>query len=281
LKFEGSFKNKDAQNIIYRAFIPDSPKAIVVLAHGLGEHSLKYGYFGDALYSAGIAAFLYDQRGHGRSQGGRVCVGDFGDYLSDLRQMVGIAKVEALCDKVFVVGLSMGGLLALDYAIRHHDAKDAIRGVVVSAPALKLKSPPSGIEKGIVRLIALLMPRITTPNRIPFEWLTHDKDLIKDTKEDKLSQRVISFGLYVEMTKAMRFVSENIAKLDVPALFMQGTDDKVVDIAGVREIFDRIPVKDKELALYEGMYHELLRETRREEIIGKIADWVLKRAGER
>jgi len=98
LKFEGSFKNKDAQNIIYRAFIPDSPKAVVVLAHGLGEHSMKYGYFGDMLYSAGIAAFLYDQRGHGRSQGRRVCVGDFGDYVSDLRQMAAIAKVEALCD---------------------------------------------------------------------------------------------------------------------------------------------------------------------------------------
>ncbi|MDD5269728.1 MAG: lysophospholipase [Candidatus Omnitrophica bacterium] len=281
MKFEGSFKNKDAQNIIYRAFIPDSPKAVVVLAHGLGEHSMKYRYFGDMLYSAGIAAFLYDQRGHGRSQGRRVCIGDFGDYVSDLRQMAAIAKVEALCGKAFIVGLSMGGLLALEYAIRYRDDKDAIRGVVVSAPALKLKSPPSGIEKGIVGLIALLMPRLTTPNRIPFEWLTHDKDLIKDTKEDKLSQRVISFGLYAEMIKAMRFVSENIGMLDVPALFIQGTDDKVVDMAGVREIFDRIPVKDKELALYEGMYHELLRETRREEIIGKIADWILKRAGER
>ncbi len=281
MKFEGSFKNKDAQNIVYRAFIPDGPKAVVVLAHGLGEHSLKYAYFGEILYSAGIAAFLYDQRGHGRSQGTRAHVRDFGDYVSDLRQMAGIAKVETLCDKAFIVGLSMGGLLALEYAIRYSDARNGIRGIVVSAPALKLKSPPSGIEKGIVGLIALLMPQLTTPNRIPFEWLTHDKELVTDTKEDKLSQRVISFGLYMEMTKAMRFVSENIGNLNVPALFMQGTDDKVVDMAGVREIFDRIPARDKELVLYEGMYHELLRETRREEIIGKIADWVLKRAGER
>ncbi|MFA5165129.1 MAG: lysophospholipase [Candidatus Omnitrophota bacterium] len=281
MKFEGSFKNKDAQNIIYRAFIPGDPKAVVVLAHGLGEHSLKYGYFGEMLYSSGIAAFLYDQRGHGRSQGRRVYAADFGDYVSDLRQMVGIAKVEALCDKVFIVGLSMGGLLALEYAIKYGTGKDAIKGVAVSAPALKLKAPPSGVEKGIVEFIALFMPRLTTPNRIPFEWLTHDKQLMKDTKEDKLSQRVISFGLYIEMTKAMRFVSGNIGKLEVPALFMQGTDDKVVDMDGVREIFEKIPVKDKELALYEGMYHELLRETQRDKVMGRIAEWVLKRAGER
>ncbi len=278
MRFEGSFKNKDAQNIAYKAFIPADPKSVLVMAHGLGENFLKYAYFGERLYGAGVAAFLYDQRGHGRSQGRRVFAADFDDLVSDLRQMVEIAKVETLCEDVFVAGLSMGGLLALDYSIKYGDT---IRGVICSAPAVKLKSPPGGIEYGAARFISALFPWLTTPNRIPYEWLTHDAALIEETKADKNSQNVISFGLFVRMMEAMKFVSDNAGGISVPVLFLQGADDKVVDAGGVRELFEKIPFSDKELKIYDGLYHELLRETCREEIADYILGWIQKRTGER
>ncbi|MFA5093936.1 MAG: alpha/beta fold hydrolase [Candidatus Omnitrophota bacterium] len=204
--------------------------------------------------------------------------GDFDDLVSDLRQMIEIAKVETLREDVFVAGLSMGGLLALDYSIKYGDT---ITGVICSAPAVKLKNPPGGIEYGAARFIAALFPWLTTPNRIPYEWLTHDAALIEETKADKNSQRVISFGLFLQMTKAMRFVFDNAGGIKVPLLFLQGSDDKVVEADGVRELFEKIPSIDKELKVYDGLYHELLRETRREEIAGYIIDWIQKRTGER
>lgn len=275
MKFEGSFKNKDAQNLVYRAFIPEDPKAAVVLVHGLGEHSLKYDSMAEMFYDKGFAFFSYDQRGHGRSDGKRVFINKYADLLEDLRQFTDIAKVESLHEDVYLLGLSVGGLTSLIFSIQYGDR---IKGVIASAPALRFKKPPSGIEVSLAEPLAFLFPAFTTPNRIPFECLTHDTELIEAQKADKLSLRIISFRMFTEMREAMSYAFDNAAKINTPTLLLHGTDDKVTDPDGTKEFYDKINSGDKEIKLYDGLYHELLRETNRREIIGDIIDWVSKRA---
>jgi acylglycerol lipase len=272
LKTEGSFKNKDAQNIIYTAFLPERAKAVIVFVHGLGEHSAKYDYFGEIAYEKGMAYFAYDQRGHGRSGGHRCHVDTFDDFVEDLRQFVGIAKIESLCDEVFIVGHSMGGLTALIFSMKYGDR---IKGTIVSAPVLRLVKPPGGIEEGIVGLLS----NLTTPNRIPFEYLSHDRKLIEETENDKYSQRAISFKLFIEMKGAMRYALENAATIKVPVLLLHGTGDKVIEVSGTVDFYDKVIFGDKEIKLYDGLYHELLRETERREIIDYILGWIAGRTG--
>lgn len=276
MKFEGSFKNKDAQNLVYRAFIPEDPKAAVVMVHGMGEHSLKYDYMAEMFYDKGFAFFSYDQRGHGRSDGKRVFINKYADLLEDLRQFTEIAKVESLCEDVYLLGLSAGGLTSLIFSIQYGGK---IRGVIASAPALRFKKPPSGIEVGLAAPLAFLFPTLTTSNRVPFECLTHDAAVIAAQKTDKLSLRIISFRMFVEMRKAMKYVFDNASKIKVPALLLHGTGDNVIDSNATKEFYDKMCSADKEIKLYDGLYHELLRETDRREIIGDIIDWVSKRAG--
>ena len=276
MKTEGSFKNKDAQNIFYRAFIPERPKAAVVLVHGLGEHSAKYNCFGEDACKRGMAFFAYDQRGHGRSGGFRCHVDAFDDFVEDLRQFVEIAKIESLCGNVFVVGLSMGGLTSLLFSMKYGGM---IKGTAVCAPALRFVSPPTGIEAGVAGLLSFFLPRLTTPNRVPFEYLSHDKELIEKTKGDKQSHRVISFRLFTEATKAAAYVLENAVRLRVPLLLLQGTGDRVVDPSGTKEFFQKMAFQDKELKLYDGLYHELLREMERQEIMDYILSWIANRTG--
>lgn len=276
MKTEGSFKNKDAQDIIYKAFLPERPKAAVVLVHGLGEHAAKYGYFGESAYEKGMAFFAYDQRGHGRSDGPKCHADSFGDLVEDLRQFVEIAKIESLCDEVFIVGHSMGGLTSLLFSIKYGGG---IKGTIVSAPALRFMNSPSGIEGGIVEILALLCPSLTTPNRIPFEYLSHDTEMINETKDDRYSQRVISFRMFTEAKRSAAYVLGNAAAINVPVLLLHGTGDKVIDPAGTKELFQKISSGDKEIKLYEGLYHELLRETTRQEIIDYILGWIAKRTG--
>ena len=276
MKFEGSFKNKDAQNLIYRAFIPGNPKAAVVLVHGMGEHSLKYDHMAGMFYDKGLAFFLYDQRGHGRSDGKKVYVNRYADLLDDLRQFTDIAKAESLRENVYLLGTSMGGLTSLLFAIEYGESID---GVIASAPALRFVNPPSGIEVSLAPLLAFLFPALTTSNRVPFEYLTHDAAAIEAQKADKLSLRIVSFKMFVEMTKTMRYVFDNASRIKVPALLLHGTGDRVVDAKATKEFLDKMGSADKEVRLYDGLYHELLNETNRREIIEGIIDWISKRAG--
>ncbi len=276
MKTEGYFKNKDAQDILYRAFLPERPKAVIVFVHGLGEHSAKYDYFGESAYERGMAFFEYDQRGHGRSDGPRCHVDRLGDFVEDLRQFVEIAKIESLRDEVFVVGHSLGGLTSLIFSIKYGDR---IKGVIASAPALRLVRPPSGIEAGMAELFSHLCPRITTPNKVPFEYLSHDEKLIEETKNDKYPQRILAFRLFTEMKAGMKYALENAAAIKVPVLLLHGTGDKLIDLSGTKDFYDKVISGDKEIKLYDGLYHELLRETERQEIIDYILDWIAKRAG--
>lgn len=274
VQFEGSFKNCQAQNLSYRAFIPDEPKASVIFVHGLGEHSLKYDAFAERFYKEGFAAFSYDQRGHGRSQGRRAYVNRFEELLEDLKQLVNIAKTQTLAEGVYLIGQSLGGLVSLVYAIKYGSE---IKGVVASSPALRLKSPPSVIEIILAKLLISFIPQLAVGNRIPFEDISHDEDAIAEAKADKLSHRLISIRLFFEMLEAMRYAFDNISKIEVPVLLLHGTGDRVTDADATKEFYESLSCADKEIKLYPELYHELFREINKEQIQKQVLDWVLKR----
>lgn len=273
IEFEGSFKNKDAQNLVYRAFIPVNPRACVILVHGLGEHSLKYDYLAGVFCDNRIAFFSYDQRGHGRSDGERGRIKRFSDFVCDLRGFIEIVKVETSCDKVYLIGLSVGALTAFIYSILYDED---LKGLIVSSPALRLKNPPGAIERYIVRGLAVLFPWITTSNRIAFEALTHDEKMVAALKADKLYSKIISFRMFAEMIRAMKYVFENAEKIRVPVLLLHGRADSVTDPAATRELYDILKTDDKEIKLYPDLYHELFSETKRMDVLKDVFDWISK-----
>ena len=103
-------------------------------------------------------------------------------------------------------------------------------------------------------------------------------ELINKTKDDKYSQRVLSFRLFTEAKNAAAYTLENAAAIKVPLLLLHGTEDKVIDPSGTKDFFQKVTFSDKEMKLYDGLYHELFRETKRQEIMDYILDWIAKRA---
>jgi hypothetical protein len=111
------FLNNDGLYIHFRRWIPMAnihplpPKGIVVIVHGLGEHCARYDHVSRALNAAGFVVYSLDHQGHGRSEGDRLHLNSFQDYVNDVMAVVNIAKTEnpLIAKKTFLLGHSMGG----------------------------------------------------------------------------------------------------------------------------------------------------------------------------
>jgi alpha-beta hydrolase superfamily lysophospholipase len=135
------FTGRDGKSIFYRRLIPEKPRFRVVVSHGLGEHSGRYGNVAEALIPLGASLWIHDHRGHGRSQGKRGHVGDFNDYVHDLKTMVSMAAAEGeKTVPTLLLGHSMGGLIALSFARQHPESID---GLSCFLSPSRCGSPPS------------------------------------------------------------------------------------------------------------------------------------------
>ena len=117
---EGSFKGCKTLNLYYQCWHPDGePKAILLVIHGLAEHSGRYDNLVNYFLPKGYAVYGFDHRGHGRSEGLRGYVERFSDYINDLETFFDIVQHEHADTKIFLVGHSMGGIIATAYTIHH------------------------------------------------------------------------------------------------------------------------------------------------------------------
>lgn len=122
---ERNFAGIGDVRIVYDVWTPDTaPQAVVVLAHGLGEHARRYDHVAQRLGAAGLVTYALDHRGHGRSGGKRVLVRDISEYTADFDTLVGIATREYPGCKRIVLGHSMGGGIVFAYGVERPDNYD-------------------------------------------------------------------------------------------------------------------------------------------------------------
>ena len=132
-----SYRGENGLKIFYRKIVAENEKARLVIAHGLGEHSGRYENIFHLLLPTGVSIWALDFCGHGRSQGKRGHTHSFQQYVLDLKKLVVLSR-EAKPDKekIFLLGHSMGGLIALNFA---QQFPELIDGIIASSPALGMK----------------------------------------------------------------------------------------------------------------------------------------------
>jgi acylglycerol lipase len=266
---EGRFQGSGGIEIFWRAWSAVRPRAQVVLAHGVSEHSGRYAHVAAGLNARGYSLWALDHRGHGQSAGRRAVIDSVEAAVADIDRMVDMAT-DAGEDRPFLFGHSMGGMLATAYAVRH---QDRLRGLVLSAPAVSLAAA-SRLELAASRVLSRLVPTLGVFD-IESEAVSRDPEVVRDYDADPLNHhgklpvrtiRVIAdeVGRY---PAAVRFVS-------IPILLMHGGADRLIPLAASEMLDANVASTDKTLRVFGGLYHEILNEPEQDEVIGEICDWL-------
>ena len=274
---DGSFQSGSGANIFYRCWAPAEPRAVLLLAHGLAEHSGRYGDFGSFFADAGIATYALDLPGHGRSDGKRGHVRDFQDYTEALGALLSLAS-EAHPNIPFVLfGHSMGGLIAADFLLQHQSEFVA---AVLTGAAIQSPQQPSSIVLFINRVIASAMPRLGVL-LMDASGISRDPQVISDYENDPLVYRgKATAGLVTALFSAIKRVVENATSIRLPMLIMHGSVDSLTAVEGSKLLHDSISSEDKKIVIYDGLYHEILNEPERKNVMGDILQWLETRIGD-
>lgn len=240
--------------------------ASVVLAHGYAEHSGRYEAVGSRLAAAGLATWTTDVRGHGATAGERASVESIEHLVDDVYAALERARRARPGLPVFVLGHSMGGLVATTLALAY---QEQIAGLVLSGAAV---GDPAGIEP-LLDLEPL--PEVTLAS----EMLSRDPRVGEDYDSDPLNYRgPFRRETLRALTAGARAVRDRFAELRLPLLVLHGGDDQIVLPAASEDLFAGASSADKELAVLPGLRHEILNEPEGAEIADRIAAWIRSRA---
>ncbi len=271
---EGKLAGAGGVEIYWRGWIPDTIRGVCLISHGLGEHIGRYAGVAEALCKEDVAAFGPDHRGHGKSGGKRGHVNSFSEYTSDLDSFRGQLEERFGELPIFLLGHSMGGLIAATYATTHSAGLD---GLILSSAALRVEVNEPAIKLAVGRLASKLLPSLTMGNGLDSNFLSHDQAAVKDYNDDPLVHDRVSARWFTEFTAAIENVHEKAREINVPVLVMQSEEDRLVAPRGAEEFFDRLTVEDKTLKIWEGFYHEMFNEVEKEKPISTLVNWIVER----
>lgn len=250
------------------------PRGLLVALHGLGDHSGLYPMLPDAFLPLGIEIFAPDLRGNGRSPGQRAYLESWSELREDLRRLVIRVRGERPMIPLFLLGSSMGGLVALDYALHH---PEGVHGVIaVSTPLGDLGVPRPLMMLG--RVLSRWWPRFSLDTGMDLSGLARDPDVVERVLHDPLFHRKGTARLSTEVTATIERVQAGAPGFPVPMLLLHGADDRMVPPEGSRQFFGAAGQPDRTLIEYPGAYHALLADVGGGQVLQDIAEWMTRRA---
>lgn len=294
----------DRSRVYVNQWLPDGPpKALIMLAHGMAEHSGRYARLAQALCDASYGLYAPDQRGHGRTadegtlglfaekDGWNKVVGD----LASLNQHIG---QQAPGVPIILLGHSMGSYIAQAYLL-HHSA--SLNGAILSGSnfqpvalygATKVIAHVERLRQGLRGRSALIdflsfgsFNKAFKPNRTAFDWLSRDPAEVDKYVSDPLCGFRCTNQLWIDLLGGLQQISKasNLAQIDpgLPILIMGGECDPVSEGKRLKSLANALReagCQHLELSIYPQARHELFNETNRDAVTADVLTWLAQAA---
>lgn len=272
---EGRFKGHDGLDLYYRFWLPKGrPKAIIIVVHGFAEHGGRYSNIVDYFVPRGFGIYIFDLRGHGKSDGLRGYADRFSDFVNDLDIFRELVQSRYYGVPFFLLGHSAGGTIAAAYSVYH---RNGFSGLVLSGA---LFSPPADVLAITVfaaRLLSRFAPR-TCLYRLDAEAVSRDKSVVDAyVRDPAVYHGKVRARFGVELMDAMAMVRRRVSEIRLPVLILHGDADRLSDPEGSQALYLGIGSADKTLKLYPGFYHEIFNEPGREQVFADMDAWLSPR----
>uniref|UniRef100_A0A0D9VYA3 Serine aminopeptidase S33 domain-containing protein n=1 Tax=Leersia perrieri TaxID=77586 RepID=A0A0D9VYA3_9ORYZ len=253
------------------------PRALVVVMHGLNEHSGRYDHLARRLNDIGIKVYGMDWTGHGGSDGLHGYVQSLDHAVSDLKMYLKKVLADNPGLPCFCFGHSTGGGIILK-AVLDPEVESCVKGIILTSPAVRVQ-PAHPIIKVMAPVFALIAPRYQfTGSHRNGPPVSRDPEALKSKYSDQL---VFTGSIRVrtgyEILRLTAYLQQHLHRITVPMLVLHGANDMVTDPEGSQKLYEEASSSDKSLNLYSGLLHDLLIEPEKEKIMDDIVDWLSPR----
>ena len=252
----------------------ESPKAVILLVHGMGEHCQRYDPLARALNKSAYVVCSMDLPHHGRSEGKKGHIDSFEYFQQAVLGLYQRIKKEYPTCPIYILGHSMGGLITSRFLLDH---QDKFSGVILSGAAIEFAARPPRWQVIIITLISKIMPKAAL---IPIEsqLVSRDKSVVDAYDNDPLiNHNKLSAKLLVEFITTMDTVKQGAKAINLPILIMHGDDDRIISSEGSQWLYDTVASNDKTLKRYNGLYHEIFNEPEAKDVYQEVIDWLEQR----
>ncbi len=248
------------------------PLGRVLLIHGLSEHSARHLNTVNALTKMGYEVVRFDLRGAGLSGGARQHIEKFDDYVQDTTQVYTWICREKSPLPFFVLGHSLGGLIAIHFAANYNKA---LTGLILSAPAYKVGEGISPLKIAMGKFASRFLPKLKMPKSIG-EPVSRDPLVVEAYDKDPLNCQFNTVNQGVEILNAMDHLLLTAKKITCPVLIIHGTADRIILPEGSFELIRTFSSKDKVLQFLPSGYHEPHNDLCKEEYFSLLNLWLSK-----
>ena len=277
---DGWTKSADGNRLFWRRHTPDgSPRAALLIVHGLAEHSGRYLHVLDSFANAGFDCWAHDYRCHGQSPGLRVHVQHFDEFLTDLDAVRGLVSKARPDLPLFLIGHSQGGLIVLREALAH---PQGLEGIVVSSPFLGMHpdaAPPAPLHM-VANIVSTFAPKLMFSKVAEPSALSRDPKVPEAYIADPLVSTTVSARWFTSVLRAHADTQARAPTLSVPALVMQSGEDRLTDPAATRSWVADAPSDLVDYVEWEGLYHEMFNEPEKEMVFERVEEWLSNRLGD-